>query len=409
MLGNLLLRRMAKTMKVVESKKAAMKKVVKGQSLKKAASKSAAKSAAMKKTGKKNASEASSLGKESLKQLGCLSLQERVDRIAEVAETPDAAAMRLRDTLTKADKSNVWSQHQNYLKSRPDEKEEYEQMNNLEKGRAQSLWFVKKSSPKFINFEMTVGGGDRVEKGDTWKSEKQMLDTFGPQELERHIASGRVLWREDPLTKDIWQYKDQGDIVRTICVNRHKTVKKQQEYAADEGLEGQFHQMWDADIMGMLGDASIWAGDDLGKGKGGGKSLAILEKGKSKGKGKNVPPATEAVPKSEEALLEDAQSKCRKMRDLCAKTAADLEISISQVRKTKFWSKHAQKDADTLTKDLHEQCGLLKTVLLKKSDNFDKLKEVCLGAAEKVKFAIGQMKEFKSLVNKTTSKASSRR
>ena len=119
MLGNLLLRRMAKTMKVVESKKAAMKKVVKGQSLKKAASKSAAKSAAMKKTGKKNASEASSLGKESLKQLGCLSLQERVDRIANTAETPDAAAMRLRDTLTKADKSNVWSQHQNYLKSRP--------------------------------------------------------------------------------------------------------------------------------------------------------------------------------------------------------------------------------------------------------------------------------------------------
>ena len=409
MLGNLLLRRMAKTMKVVESKKAAMKKVVKGQSLKKAASKSAAKSAAMKKTGKKNASEASSLGKESLKQLGCLSLQERVDRIAEVAETPDAAAMRLRDTLTKADKSNVWSQHQNYLKSRPDEKDEYDQMTNLEKGRAQSLWLVKKSSPKFINFEMTVGGGDRVEKGDTWKSEKQMLDTFGPQELERHIASGRVLWREDPLTKDIWQYKDQGDIVRTICVNRNKVVKKQQEYAADEGMEGQFHQMWDADIMGMLGDASIWAGDDLGKGKGGGKSLAILEKGKSKGKGKNVPPATEAVPKSEEALLEDAQSKCRKMRDLCAKTAADLEISISQVRKTKFWSKHAQKDADTLTKDLREQCGLLKTVLLKKSDNFDKLKEVCLGAAEKVKFATGQMKEFKSLVNKTTSKASSRR
>ena len=168
--------------------------------------------------------------------------------------------------------------------------------------------------------------------------------------------------------------------------------------------------MCDADIMGTLGDASIWAGDDLGKGKGGGKSAAIHDaKGKSKGKGKNVPPATEAVPKSEEALLEDAQSKCRKMRDLCAKTAADLEISISQVRKTKFWSKHAQKDADTLTKDLREQCGLLKTDLLKKSDNFDKLKEVCLGAAEKVKFAIGQMKEFKSLVNKTTSKASSRR
>jgi hypothetical protein len=79
------------------------------------------------------------------------------------------------------------------------------------------------------------------------------------------------------------------------------------------------------------------------------------------------------------------------------------------VRKTKFWSKHAQKDADTLQKELQEQCGLLKTVLLKKSDNYEKLKEVCLGAAEKVKYAIAQMKEFKSLVNKTSSKAGSSR
>ena len=232
---------MAKSMKVVESKKAAMKKMVKSQSLK-----GVPKSAAMKKSGKHCAAEnvpltkgakavntkqgkkcdGSTLEKGKLKQLGSLSLQERVERACETAETPEAAASRLRDTMTKGDKSNVWSQHQNYLRTHPEEKEEYDQMSNLEKGRCQSLWLVQKTAPKFINFEMSLKGGDRVEKGDTWKSEKQMLDIFGPQELERHIFSGRVLWREDPLTKDVWQYKDQGDIVRTISVKRDKIVKK---------------------------------------------------------------------------------------------------------------------------------------------------------------------------------------
>jgi hypothetical protein len=146
---------MAKSMKVVESKKAAMKKMVKSQSLKK----EVPKSAAMKKSGKHCAAENVPLtkgakavktkqGKKSdgftlekgkLKQLGSLSLQERVERACETAETPEAAASRLRDTMTKGDKSNVWSQHQNYLRTHPEEKEEYDQMSNLEKGRCQSL------------------------------------------------------------------------------------------------------------------------------------------------------------------------------------------------------------------------------------------------------------------------------
>ena len=58
---------------------------------------------------------------------------------------------------------------------------------------------------------------------------------------------------------------------------------------------------------------------------------------------------------------------------------------------------------------MQEQCGLLKNVLLKKNDNFEKLREVCLAAAEKIKYAVSQMKEFKSLVNKTSSKAGSSR
>jgi hypothetical protein len=407
---------MGKAMKAVAEKKSAMKTVMKDGTLKKGALKkgngdaaaSSSKGKAMKKESPKGKNTKSTLDKGKLESLGHLTLQERVDRISEEVETPEAAALRLRDQMSKGDKSLVWSQHQTYLKGRPEEKKEYEQMSNAEKGRAQALWFVKKSSPKFIFFEQSLSGGDKVTKGDTWKSEKQMVDVFGREEFDRHVSSGRLLWREDPLTKGVWQYKDQGDIKREITVDRSKTLRKQQERVPDENEEDQFQQLWDADITSMLSDASIWGGSSLGKGKGGGKSLTIYDhKGKGRGKGGSAQLALGDEDKSEEVSLEEAQGKCRKMRDLCAKTASDLEICISQVRKTKFWSKAAQKDADQLQNDLHDLSGLLKVTLLKKSDDVDKLKEVCLEAAEKVKCALAQMKEYKGLVNKTSSKAGS--
>ena len=209
------------------------------------------------------------------------------------------------------------------------------------------------------------------------------------------------------MTRGVFQYKDQGDIRREVTVSKAKNLKLQQEHCPDELEDGWFEGMFDADIMSMLGDTSLLAASDLSKGKG--KSMSDLAKGKGKGKGKGRQLALEDTPRTEEQLLEDAQLKCRKMRDLCSKTLADLELSIQAVKKSKFWSKVAQKDADELKSELEIQCGELKMVLLKKSDDYDKLKSVCLEAAGYVKSAIVQMKEFKGLVHKTASKASTRK
>ena len=99
-------------------------------------------------------------------------------------------------------------------------------------------------------------------------------------------------------------------------------------------------------------------------------------------------------------------SRNAKMRDLCSKTAQELQLLIKEVKVTKFWSKAAQKDADNLLIALKDEVSDLQTALLKKSKDFEKLKEVCLKSAAKVKDVQTQMQEYKGLLHKTSSKAS---
>ena len=77
------------------------------------------------------------------------------------------------------------------------------------------------------------------------------------------------------------------------------------------------------------------------KGKGSGKTFDILGKG-------TRPKNDDPKPRSEGEQLEDAITKCKKMRDLCSKTAQELQLLIKEVKVTKLWSKAAQKDSDNL-------------------------------------------------------------
>ena len=75
-------------------------------------------------------------------------------------------------------------------------------------------------------------------------------------------------------------------------------------------------------------------------------------------------------------------SRNAKMRDLCNKTAQELQLLIKEVKVTKFWSKAAQKDADNLFIGLKDEVSDLQTALLnKKSKDFEKaqrsLLEIC--------------------------------
>ena len=149
-----------------------------------------------------------------------LSLQDKVENALKNSETPEEAASAVRASMGKLDKSIVWSQHNTHLKHNPEEKAAYDKKSNLEKGNAQALWFITKSSPKFMGMKIEMTGKDKVTKKDEWCSLHQMLDKFGKDEMDMHLASGRLLWRECPLTRGVWEYKDQGAISRKITLEK---------------------------------------------------------------------------------------------------------------------------------------------------------------------------------------------
>jgi hypothetical protein len=336
-----------------------------------------------------------------------MSLQEKVTKALDTHDEDELkAAAELKDGLTKLEKSTIWSAHQTHLKHNTEEKAVYDQLSNLEKGNAQALWFIRKASPKFMNMKMEITGADRVTRVDEWCCYKQLCEKFGEEEAQMHVTSGRVLWREDPLTKGVWQYRDQGAVKREVSLQKGKTLKTEQEWEPTEDQENQFKSLYDSDLLGMLGMTDhIFSTDNLpvslgkGKGKDGGKGFEIPGKGKR-------PKPKEDRPKTEEEQLEDAVTKCKKMRDVCNKTVSDLQLLIKSAKGTKFWSKAAQNDADNLVEELKTAGTELQQVLLKKSNNFDRLKEACLDAATQVKKTSLQMKEYKSLLHKTQSKAS---
>ena len=403
---------MAKTsktsaMKAMKNGEATLKKGALSKTLKKV------KTPKLKKTIEKSSSSRSrpqlskkSLAKGDLQGPAPLSLNERITKAIETTENEDQALFQVKDQLSKLDKSNIWSQYQTHLKHNPSDAQAYAGMSNLEKGNAQTLWFIKKASPKFFGFKMELSATDKVTKLDAWCSEKEMLEKFGSDEMQLHIASGRLFWREDPLTKGVWQYKDQGAISREVTLQKGKTLRGEQEWQPTEEQEHQFKSLYDSDLLGMLGmQESFFLADEgslplaKGKGKGCGKSFDVP------GKGKRAK-IDDLKPRTEDEQLDNAVSKCKKMRDLCNKTVQDLQLLIKQAKGTKFWSRAAQKDADTLLDALKSEVDDLQSSLLKKSKDFEKLKEVCLKAAGKVKEVLSQMKEYRGLLHKTSSKAS---
>ena len=54
-----------------------------------------------------------------------------------------------------------------------------------------------------------------------------MLEQFGERELQMHIASGRIEYREGPWTEGVYNYRDKGDLVKRTRVTKNKGQEKQ--------------------------------------------------------------------------------------------------------------------------------------------------------------------------------------
>jgi len=76
-------------------------------------------------------------------------------------------------------------------------------MPNLARRRRELLlgnrsWKRKPSS--FSKPPAKFSVGEVVTKTDDWKTEHQILNRYTPDELEMHLRSGKVIWRECPYT-----------------------------------------------------------------------------------------------------------------------------------------------------------------------------------------------------------------
>ena len=166
------------------------------------------------------------------------------------------------------------------------------------------------------------------------------------------------------------------------------------------------------DIDGILADASLFSSSDGPQGKGGlakGTPKGMLKGGGKGSWGKGTTPnqgEDPPAPKSDAEQLADAINKVRKMRDYCNNQVSSVQDQVKESKKSKFWSKHAQKDALDLMEKLNGQVDALKKELSKSGTTVDGMKDAVLEAAQVCKERKESRKEWKQIANKSSSVAS---
>ena len=206
--------------------------------------KAAAKAVASNKKTKKG-----QLTKKNLTMLGNpLTLAEKVNQICEAASSPEEAAVELKKQLSTLENSKIWGKHKTHLNHNPEDKKSFEGLQvKKEKGLASALWFVQSQASKFQCLQLSMSSANALQKVEAWCSQKQMEQKFDGDELQSHLNSGRVIWRDDPITAGIYQCKDVNDVSRTISVQKNKSLSQGQEYTPDQDEEDFFSDIFSKD------------------------------------------------------------------------------------------------------------------------------------------------------------------
>ena len=226
---------MKKTSKAKALQKAppvkAKKHSLKLTALQKAKAKSSSKKPATSNPGQKKTSleKDKGLTKENLEKLGSLSLEDKVKAVAETAETEEAAAEALQKAMSKAEKNKAWSKHNTWLNHNPGEKEALQKATKAEKGLASALFLLRKEGKKYLSVKSKVTAEENLQKTEEWETEKEMLQKFSDEEFKRHLASGRVVWRNDPTTWDCYEYCDTKKYKKTVNVGRKSPQNKKRQ------------------------------------------------------------------------------------------------------------------------------------------------------------------------------------
>lgn len=75
----------------------------------------------------------------------------------------------------------------------------------------------------------------------------QILQKFSKPELDLHIQSGRVQWRECPTTWGVFEYKDTQNWTRQVSTSRKKEWTSGKEYEPEEEDLEKFMELFNND------------------------------------------------------------------------------------------------------------------------------------------------------------------
>ena len=341
-----------------------------------------------------------------------MTLAEKMEVAAEEAEgDEDHAAENLKKSLTPAEKQSVWSKHQTHLKHNPKEAKALKKASKNEKRVAAAKWLMQKDGKKYLTTAAKVAASQALKKAEEWQSEKAILKRWSPQELQAHLASGRVVWREDPYTPGVFEYQDTQNWSREV--KRSKKWETGVDHEPEAEALDQFAHLYDNEALSMgAGEIGSYKGkrQSLGKGKN------RLAKGGGKAKGKRHPHllaiedgAVEdgdqdeegEEEEDEEAKVKEALKKVRKARDMITTTQSNLEEALKKAKSQ--LSTKGKGNALQLQLKLERQLKALKEVLLKKGNTSNGLKKLLEEAATVVKSAKDEVKELQLLANRATS------
>ena len=367
------------------------------------------------KAGKKAQNTKPSLTKGRLKKIGKLSLKEKVAMATEDNDTLEEAAVDLKSTLDKGEHSRIWSKHNTHLKNHTEEKENFSGLSKKEKGISALVWFLKNEpGSKFLNVQVSVENSETLTKGEQWKSERAMLKEFTPEEFQAHLASGRIMWRNDPWTHGVYNYCDQGDLKKTTLVKRAKTASIGHERELDEETETSFVNFWGKGASAHLQEAevSFKGGPSLTRGSSKGKGGRGIGKGR---KGQlaieNGDPEESDKEPTEEELWNQAMVKAQKQKEQCVVTLSNFEEAVQAANKASRLTKSSKRELELQGKDMQVKIDKLKALLQRKKQGMglEEAKELVCKAAERAKDLKDETKELKAMANKTYSKASTKK
>ena len=350
------------------------------------------------------------LKKGQLEKLGKMTLAQKVAKATEHADTAEEAAQNLKGMLNKSEHSRVWSKFNVMMnKKTTKEKKAYEKLSKTEKGMQAALQLVISTVPKFMQTKESVGQHSTL---DQRESEAKMIQEFGEEEFYSHVDSGRIIWRADPWTSGVYNYRDLGDIVKHTKVRKTKEWNQAQEYEADENTNQMWSNLWSMDATSHLSQVDRW-------GKGNQKGLSLTKgkgKGQPKGKGKGRSqllaledgnPHDDEDPdeqEGEESEDEDEAwrkvlGKAKRARDQCNSIKADCEAALEAAEKAKRVTKATKKDADALLQKLNGKVQALKQLLGKKEKAMclAKAKDLLLQAGAVIKEVKEESKELNQL------------